>query len=103
MIDDLLADPPGPGRAEARHGAILIGEGGERLATVTLPIGARWAGKPLSDLALHAVGVRVMSVRRNDGKAVAVSEELRLLGGDTLVLSGQAEPLARAEEKLLAG
>ncbi len=79
------------------------GEGGERLSTVTLPIGARWAGRPLSDLALHAVGVRVMSVRRNDGKAVTVTEDLRLLGGDTLVLSGQAEPLARAEEKLLSG
>jgi len=76
------------------------GEGGERLATVTLPIGSRSAGRPLSDLALHAMGVRVMSVRRNDGKPVAVSDDLRLLGGDTLVLSGQAEPLARAEDKL---
>ena len=75
-------------------------EGGERLATVTLPVGSRNAGRPLSDLALHAMGVRVMSVRRNDGKPGVVSDDLRLLGGDTLVLSGQAEPLARAEEKL---
>jgi CPA2 family monovalent cation:H+ antiporter-2 len=79
------------------------GEGGERLGTVTLPIGARAAGRPLGDLALHAMGVRLMSLRRNDGKTVAISDELHLLGGDTLVLSGAAEALALAEEKLLAG
>jgi CPA2 family monovalent cation:H+ antiporter-2 len=44
-----------------------------------------------------------MSLRRNDGKAVAVTDDLHLLGGDTLVLSGAAEALALAEEKLLAG
>ena len=38
--------------------------------------------------ALAAQGVRAAS--------------MALLGGDTLVLSGQAEPLARAEEKLVA-
>ncbi len=86
------------------HGADDPGaDGGERLATVTLPIGARAAGRPLADLALHAIGVEVVDLRRNDGKAVAINDELHLLGGDTLVLKGVAEALARAEEKLIAG
>jgi CPA2 family monovalent cation:H+ antiporter-2 len=79
------------------------GDGGERLATVTLPIGARAAGRPLGDLALHAMGVRLVGLRRNDGKTVEIRDALHLLGGDTLVLSGSAEALALAEEKLLAG
>jgi len=54
-------------------------------------------------LALHAMGVRLVGLRRNDGKTVEIRDALHLLGGDTLVLSGSAEALALAEEKLLAG
>ena len=79
------------------------GDGGERLATVTLPVGARCAGRPLGELALEAMGVRLMGLRRNDGKVVVASKDLHLLGGDSLVLSGPAEALALAEAKLLAG
>ena len=79
------------------------GDGGERLATVTLPIGARAAGRPLGDLALQAMGVRLVGLRRNNGKTVEIRDALHLLGGDTLVLSGPAEALALAEQKLLAG
>ena len=61
------------------------------------------ASMPLGHLALHAVGVRVMSLRRGDGKAVALETDPRLEGGDTLVLSGRPETLAVAEQKLLAG
>ncbi|MBA2962840.1 MULTISPECIES: cation:proton antiporter [Ramlibacter] len=75
----------------------------ERLATVTLPLGARTIGTPLGMFALHAMGVRVMSLRRADGKAAPLETDPRLEGGDTLVLSGRPEPLAVAEEKLLAG
>jgi CPA2 family monovalent cation:H+ antiporter-2 len=75
----------------------------ERLSTVTLPLGIKSAGKPLGALALHAADVRVVSLRRSNGKTLEVDEETRLEGGDTLVLSGKPEALAMAEERLLRG
>jgi monovalent cation:H+ antiporter-2, CPA2 family len=75
----------------------------ERLATVSLPLGAKSVGKPLAHLALHAVGVRVVSLRRSDGKAVAADDDALLNDGDTLVLSGRPATLALAEDKLLRG
>ncbi len=75
----------------------------ERLATLSLPLGARVGGRTLGSLALHAMGVRVVSLRRGNGHAVNVDDDLLLMDGDTLVLSGRVEPLARAEEKLLGG
>jgi len=73
----------------------------ERLATVTLPFGAGSLGRALSQLALHASGVRVVSLRRSDGQAVDPETDPPLADGDTLVLSGRPETLAVAEEKLL--
>ena len=72
-----------------------------RLASVTLPGSARCVGRPLADLALHAVGVDVLSVRRAAGGVVVPLPEEVLNAGDTLVLRGLPEPLALAEEKLL--
>jgi CPA2 family monovalent cation:H+ antiporter-2 len=72
-----------------------------RLKSVTLPEAARCLGQTLDALALHAVGVSVVSVRRAAGGVVPARGELVLSGGDTLVLSGLPEPLALAEEKLL--
>ncbi|MCJ0765676.1 monovalent cation:proton antiporter family protein [Variovorax terrae] len=75
----------------------------ERLGTFTLPPSARSLGHPLERLALHALGARVMSLRRQDGKAAAVDDATLLQEGDTLVLSGKPEALAVAEQKLLKG
>lgn len=75
----------------------------ERLSTVTLPMGARSVGRRLGHFALHAIGVRVISLRRSDGKAAVLDEDPSLEAGDTLVLSGRPEPLAVAEHKLLGG
>ena len=75
----------------------------ERLSTLTLPLGSRSVGKPLGHLALHALGVRIVSLRRGSGKSMAPTDELLFEGGDTLVLSGKAETLAVAEQKLLKG
>ncbi len=75
----------------------------ERLATVTLPIGNKLQGQLLASLVLHAVGVRVVSLRRSDGKALEPLDDTLLEGGDTLVLSGKPEALAVAEDKLLRG
>ncbi|MGE0097502.1 MAG: cation:proton antiporter [Hydrogenophaga sp.] len=75
----------------------------ERLNTVTLPAAGRNVGKTLASLALHAMGVRVVSLRRANGRAQAVDDEVALEGGDTIVISGKAPALALAEEKLLSG
>ncbi|MDP3253820.1 MAG: cation:proton antiporter [Hydrogenophaga sp.] len=75
----------------------------ERLNTVTLPAGGRNVGKTLESLTLHAMGVRVVSLRRANGRAQAVDGDAVLQGGDTVVISGKAPALALAEEKLLSG
>ncbi len=72
-----------------------------RLLSVTLPEASRWAGQAVDALALHAMGVSVVSLRRAAGGVVTASGETVLAGGDTLVLSGRPEPLALAEGKLL--
>jgi CPA2 family monovalent cation:H+ antiporter-2 len=73
----------------------------ERLLSVTLPSAATCIGGALAALALHAVGVRVVSVRRASGQVREPDEAMVLAGGDTLVLSGLPQALALAEEKLL--
>jgi monovalent cation:H+ antiporter-2, CPA2 family len=75
----------------------------ERLTTFTLPLAAKTLGQPLGDLALHAVGVRVVSLRRAAGTQVTVDDDCVLHDGDTLVLSGKPEALAVGQEKLLRG
>ncbi|MBX3642315.1 MAG: monovalent cation:proton antiporter-2 (CPA2) family protein [Rubrivivax sp.] len=75
----------------------------ERLLSVTLPAAAACVGAKLGHLALHAVGVRVVSVRLAAGQVRDADDEMALKAGDTLVLSGLPEPLALAEAKLLGG
>ncbi|QHE78241.1 monovalent cation:proton antiporter family protein [Hydrogenophaga sp. PBL-H3] len=75
----------------------------ERLNTVTLPAAGRTVGKTLESLALHAVGVRVVSLRHASGMPATLTDDTVLQGGDTLVLSGKAPALALAEDKLLSG
>ena len=72
-----------------------------RLASVTLPVASPLAGHPLDDLALPAIGVAVVSLRRASGKTVAVDADAALAGGDTLVISGTPAALALAEARLL--
>jgi len=75
----------------------------ERLTTLALPLVSPWLGKPVKDLAFHAMGVRVVSLRRANGHTEAVSDDTALQIGDTLVLSGKSQTLAVAEEKLSRG
>jgi CPA2 family monovalent cation:H+ antiporter-2 len=72
-----------------------------RLQSVTLPAAAICIGQRLADLALHAVGVDIVSVRKASGAVVKADDDLVLGAGDTLVLSGRPEPLALAESRLL--
>lgn len=75
----------------------------ERLSTVTVVAGLNSIGQTLGQLSLQAVGVRVVSLRRGNGKTLKALEETSLEEGDTLVLSGKPEALAMAEETLLHG
>ncbi|HEY8707920.1 MAG TPA: cation:proton antiporter [Burkholderiaceae bacterium] len=72
-----------------------------RLLSVTLPAAGAHLGQTLAALALQAVGVTVVSVRRATGAVTKPDEALVLAAGDTLVLSGLPEPLALAEARLL--
>jgi CPA2 family monovalent cation:H+ antiporter-2 len=75
----------------------------ERLATVTLHLGAASLGRALSQLALPQLGVRVMSLRRSNGRKLDPDTDPALQDGDTLVICGRPDTLAMAEEKLLSG
>ncbi len=74
----------------------------ERLASITLPDGAKAVGRTLESFALAAIGIRIISLRKHDGHSVTrIDVNTVLCAADTLVLSGKAESLAIAEEKLL--
>ena len=75
----------------------------ERLSTVTLPPGAQTLGKPLGELALHAMGVRVVNLRHSNGHMSTPGDDTLLAAGDTLVLSGHPNALLSAQDKLLRG
>ena len=74
-----------------------------RLSTLNLPPGATALGRSLGQLALPAMGVRVVNLRRGNGHMSAAVDEALLAEGDTLVLSGHPAALALAEDKLLRG
>ena len=75
----------------------------ERLSTLNLPPGATALGRSLGQLALPAMGVRVVNLRRGNGHMNAAVDETVLVEGDTLVLSGHPTALLLAEDKLLRG
>ena len=75
----------------------------ERLATVSLPPQAPAVGRTLGALALHAIGVEVVNLRRSNGQLSTPDDSTVLGAGDTLVLSGHPTALASAEDKLVRG
>jgi CPA2 family monovalent cation:H+ antiporter-2 len=75
----------------------------ERLATVSLPQHAKAVGQTLASISLQVLDVRVLSLRRSDQRLNLADAGIVLLENDTLVLSGKAEALALAEQRLLAG
>ncbi len=72
-----------------------------RLRSITLPAVSRLDGTPVGDLLLPEQGVALVALRRADGAVRQPADETLVQGGDTLVLSGTSEALARAEERLL--
>ena len=75
----------------------------ERLVTLTLPGGAKALGRTIDSFVLQSVGVRLVSLRHSNGSTGSATGDSLLRAGDTLVLSGKAEALAIAEQKLLQG
>jgi CPA2 family monovalent cation:H+ antiporter-2 len=75
----------------------------ERLVTLTLPPNARAVGCSLASFALQDLQVRVLSLRRSHGKPAPSDASTLIEESDTLVLSGKAEALALAEQRLLKG
>ena len=75
----------------------------ERLTTLSLPLASPWLGRPVADLNFHAMGVRLVGLRRASGLNETVSDSTALQASDTLVLSGTPRTLTMAEHKLLKG
>jgi len=57
----------------------------------------------VADLNFHAMGVRLVGLRRASGLNETVSDSTALQASDTLVLSGTPRTLTMAEHKLLKG
>ena len=83
------------------HGADDVHEDeleAERLATLTVPPAA--AGQRLAELLAASGALRVVRLRSRQGTPLPPQTDLVLEGGETLVLSGKAEALTRAEQAL---
>jgi CPA2 family monovalent cation:H+ antiporter-2 len=55
----------------------------------------------VGELALPALGVQLVSLRRKSGQIMSLSDDLVLMEGDALVMSGKADPISQAENRLL--
>ena len=75
----------------------------ERLHCLVLPEGSTVLGKTLGHVNQLLVDAQVVNIRRHGGKNLLPQDNLVLEADDTLVLSGNAESLALAEELLLRG
>jgi CPA2 family monovalent cation:H+ antiporter-2 len=75
----------------------------ERLTSLTLLAGGRAIGRTWAEMQAQLPDARVLNLRRHSGKTVNPSDNVLFEEGDTLVLSGTPEALARAEALLLQG
>lgn len=90
------------------HGRAMFGERQReayrrRLHTVALPDGAFAIDKAYADLGLDELGVSLSALRRDGREASPPTDDTRFAAGDVLVLYGEPEALAAAEERLLQG
>ncbi|MBB1604186.1 monovalent cation:proton antiporter family protein [Variovorax sp. UMC13] len=74
-----------------------------RLNSFTLSTGARAIGQTVGQVALQAVGVRIVGIRRRNGVAAPAVDDTVLGDADTLVLSGKPDALAVAIDRLQKG
>ncbi len=73
-----------------------------RLHSIELTDGMQSIGARLGELKLSELEVSVAAIRRRGIRGDDPSDELRLELGDILVLKGQPEPLARAEQRIVS-
>ncbi|MFZ5604972.1 MAG: cation:proton antiporter [Pseudomonadota bacterium] len=97
-------------RYKLLHGFILgqnstygLSRGEVRLKPVYLPDTAFAANRPLRDLALDRLQVRVHTIRRGDSIVQNPADDESLLKGDIVILSGDPTALEAAESYLLIG
>ncbi len=72
----------------------------DHLRTFTVP--ESLAGRRLAELLADAGELRAVSLQRRSGAPAPADDDAPLQGGETVVLSGKAAPLARAEKALAA-
>jgi CPA2 family monovalent cation:H+ antiporter-2 len=75
----------------------------ERLSTTQLPLHAKSLGRTVGELGLEGLGVQLVSLRRQSGQVMPLADDLVLVAGDALVLSGKADAINHAELRLLKG
>jgi CPA2 family monovalent cation:H+ antiporter-2 len=75
----------------------------QRLQSVTLAEDAACVGVRVDDLQARLEDVELVSLRRANGAVVRPQEADRLAAGDTLVLSGRPQALARARLMVIQG
>ena len=75
----------------------------ERLSTLQLPVHAKAIGQKVGDLSLDVLDTRLVSLRRQSGQIMPLTDELVLVAGDTLVISGKADAISQTELRLLKG
>jgi CPA2 family monovalent cation:H+ antiporter-2 len=75
----------------------------ERLSSLSLPPTSRAIGHTVGELLLATLEVRLVSLRRTSGQTLVLSDELILMVGDVLVLSGHADKLVQADLHLRKG
>jgi CPA2 family monovalent cation:H+ antiporter-2 len=73
----------------------------EQLRSLTLVPGVAAIGRTVAQLEAELADVRILSLRRRDGRTLPASPQTPVQDGDTLVLSGPPQALALAEEVLL--
>mgnify|MGYP003945826393 CR=1 FL=1 len=72
-----------------------------RLHSVWLEAGAAGIGKTLAELNMESLGCEVSAIRRRGIRAIEPAPETRLEAGDIVVVLGDPESVAAAEQRLL--
>lgn len=75
----------------------------ERLQTIQLPAHAKAIGESINELGLDLMETHLVSLRRQFGQIMPLTDSLVLMAGDTLVISGKADAISQTELRLLKG
>ena len=73
----------------------------ERLTSVLLPLAGKLLGHTVGDVEWVSMGVQLVSLRRKTGQVIKLNDDVVLMAGDTLLLSGKSDMLEQAERMLL--